>query len=128
MGFKLLISVAAGGAIGATARYVLMSGIGHWFGHGFPIGTFVVNVFGSFALGALIEISALVWSPSPEVRALLVVGVLGSFTTFSTFSMDIYYLYERGLYLPAFGYVLTSVIGSILAFIVGMGLLRQVLV
>ena len=77
---KVLLAVAAGGAIGAVGRYLLVTQVGHWFGTAFPLGTIVVNVLGSFILGALVEIMALAWSPSLELRALLTVGVLGAFT------------------------------------------------
>ena len=93
---KLMLAVAAGGALGAVGRYLVMSQVGHWLGSGFPFATLVVNVAGSFLLGLLIEASALAWSPAPELRALLVVGVLGAFTTFSTFSLDVALHVERG--------------------------------
>ena len=124
---KLLLSIAAGGAFGAVGRYLLMSRFGHWFGFGFPFGTLAVNIIGALALGSLVEIMALVWSPSPEMRAFLVVGVLGSFTTFSTFSLDVVTLAERGQWLPAGSYVAASVVLSVTAFLGGMALFRQLL-
>ena len=78
-------------------------------------------------LGALVEISALAWSPSPEMRAFLVVGVMGAFTTFSTFSLDAVTLMERGDVAPAAGYVLGSVVLCVLGFWAGLALFRQVL-
>lgn len=117
MSTKLIIAIAAGGAFGAVARYLSMVAVGHWFGHGFPWGTVVVNVVGSFAMGAVIETFALVWSPSETMRAMLVIGILGSFTTFSAFSLDIQALIMRGNYFLAGGYitgsVLTGVMGGI---------------
>ncbi len=124
---KMLLAVAAGGAVGAVGRYLVISAVGHVFGTGFPLGTIVVNVVGSFVLGALIEALALVWSPSPELRAMVVVGVLGAFTTFSTFSMDVVLLYERGALGQAALYIGASVILSIGAFFLGMSLLRSAL-
>ena len=121
---KLLLAVAAGGALGAMGRYLVVVQVGHWFGTGFPLGTIVVNVLGSFVLGVLVELAALVWSPSLEMRAFLVVGVLGAFTTFSTFSMDTILLSERGAALQAALYVAASVALSILAFFAGMRLCR----
>lgn len=126
MNLKLLLFVALGGAFGASARYVTMSLVGHWFGHGFPYGTIVVNVVGSFVLGGLVETLALVWSPSEAVRAMLVVGVLGAFTTFSTFSLDVHTLAVRGSYLALGGYVAASVLLSVAAFTAGLMLFRQV--
>ncbi|MDJ0972717.1 MAG: fluoride efflux transporter CrcB [Kiloniellales bacterium] len=123
----MLLAVAAGGAVGAVGRYLVISAVGHIFGTGFPLGTIVVNVVGSFVLGALIEALALVWSPSPELRAMVVVGVLGAFTTFSTFSMDVVLLYERGALGQAALYIGASVILSIGAFFLGLSLLRSAL-
>ena len=123
---KLLLAIAAGGALGAIGRHLMMIQVGHWFGTGFPLGTIVVNVLGSFTLGVLIELMALVWSPSPELRAFLTIGALGAFTTFSTFSMDVILLYERGQHAQAAGYIGASVIFSILAFFVGLRLCRAV--
>ncbi|MDH3239510.1 MAG: fluoride efflux transporter CrcB, partial [Alphaproteobacteria bacterium] len=93
---KVLFAVAVGGAAGAVARYLVMSAIGAVLGSGFPYATLTVNVVGSFILGLILETSALVWSPGEALRAFLVVGVLGAFTTFSTFSLDVAVLYERG--------------------------------
>ncbi len=104
---RIPLAMATGGAIGASARYLLVGRLAHWLGAGFPVGTLAVNAVGSFMLGVLIEVTALVWSPSPELRALLVVGVLGSFTTVSAFSLDVLVLFEpgapglAGLYLAA---------------------------
>ncbi len=124
---KMLLAVAAGGAVGAVGRYLVVSAVGHFFGSSFPLGTIVVNVVGSFVLGALIEALALVWSPSPELRAMVVVGVLGAFTTFSTFSMDVVLLYERGALGQAALYIGASVILSIAAFFLGLHLSRSAL-
>ncbi|MBT3991721.1 MAG: fluoride efflux transporter CrcB [Rhodospirillaceae bacterium] len=124
---SMLLSIAAGGAVGAVGRYLAMAGIGHWLGHGFPYGTLVVNIIGSFLLGALIEVSALTWSPSPEMRAFFVVGVLGAFTTFSAFSLDVVTLIERGDFLPAAFYIIASVVVSIAALFFGMIIFRHIL-
>lgn len=126
MNANLILAVAAGGAAGSVARYLAMSGIGHWTGSGFPYGTLVVNVMGSFVMGALIELMALVWSPSQEMRALLTVGVLGGFTTFSTFSLDVVYLLERHQLAATALYVLASVVVSVLALFAGLGVVRQI--
>ncbi len=122
-----LLVVAAGGAIGAVGRYLVVNGIGHWLGYGFPIGTLVVNVLGSLAVGVLVELGALVWSPSPELRAMLVVGVLGSFTTFSTFSLDVVELVQRDATLPAMGYIVASVVLCIAGLVFGMSLVRGII-
>ena len=124
---KMILAVAAGGALGAVGRYLVISAVGQIFGTAFPLGTIVVNVVGSFVLGALTEAMALVWSPSPELRAMIVVGVLGAFTTFSTFSLDVALLYERGALGQAALYIGFSVVLSIGAFVLGLALLRSLL-
>src|SRR3546814_5903435 len=80
---QLLAAIAFGGALGAVARHLAVGQVALWAGPGFLFGTLAVNVGGSFAMGAIVELSALVWSPSPELRAFLTVGFLGAFTTFS---------------------------------------------
>lgn len=124
---KVIAYIAAGGAIGALARHFLAAQIGHWLGHGFPWAILLVNIIGSFVLGALIEIFALAWSPSHELNAMIVVGMLGAFTTFSTFSMDVVLLYERGRVLQAALYVGASVALAVVAFFLAMRLVRMVL-
>ncbi len=124
---KMIVYVAAGGAIGALARHFMAAQIGHWLGHGFPWAILIVNIVGSFILGALVETFALVWSPSQELRALIVVGMLGAFTTFSTFSMDVVLLFQRGQALHAALYVGASVTLTVLGFFVAMHLMRTVL-
>jgi len=96
-------------------------------GSGFPWGTLTVNVVGSFAMGALVELMAIRWNVGPELRAFMTVGVLGAFTTFSTFSLDVAVLGERGALLPAALYVLMSVGLSISALFFGLWLFRQLL-
>ena len=96
-------------------------------GHGFPYGTLTVNIVGSFLMGVLITGMALKWSASPEMRALLAVGVLGAFTTFSTFSLDAVTLAERGAWGQAAVYIGASVVVCILALLAGMRLTRFLL-
>ena len=96
MSFHTILAVAAGGALGAVARFLVSFGAEPLLGYWFPFGTFIVNVIGSLALGVLIQLTSLAWSPSAEVRAFLVVGVLGAFTTFSTFSVETVTLLQQG--------------------------------
>ncbi len=123
---KMLLSIAAGGAVGAVSRYLVMIQVGHWLGTQFPFATLAVNIIGGFLLGSLIELTALVWSPGQELRAFLVIGLMGGFTTFSTFSMDMFYLMERGDAAGLGLYVAASVIVAVLAFYGGMTLVRLV--
>ena len=124
---RIPLAVAAGGALGALARYLMVGRIELWLGAGFPFGTLTANVLGSFLMGALIEVLALVWSPSEELRALLAVGVLGSFTTFSSFSLETLLLVEAGAPGQAALYVLASVVLSLAGIFAGMRLLRVAL-
>ncbi len=121
---KVFLSVAAGGAVGAAARYVVMSAIGALLGSGFPYATLAVNVAGSFVLGLLVEMMALFWSPGEGLRAFMVVGMLGAFTTFSTFSLDVAVLYGRGALLAAAAYIIASVVLSIVALFLGLAVVR----
>lgn len=122
-----ILAVAAGGALGAVGRHLVSRASVHLWGTSFPWGTVLVNVLGSLAMGALIELAALKLSMSLEMRAFIFVGLLGGFTTFSTFSLDAVTLFERGAVLPAFFYVLGSVIASISGLFLGLYLVRQVL-
>ena len=125
---KLVLAIALGGAVGAVGRHYVSVAMTLLMGHGFPWGTLVVNIVGSFLMGVLIETMALVWSPTAEMRALLTVGVLGAFTTFSTFSLDVATLYERGATPQLALYIAASVALSIFALFAGLRLMRLVLV
>lgn len=122
---NVILAIAAGGALGAVGRHFVNVAAVHLFGTGFPWATLAVNVVGSFVMGLIIELSALVWSPGLQLRAFLTVGVLGAFTTFSTFSLDVAVLYERGELVLAAGYVLLSVGLSIAALFAALILVRH---
>lgn len=125
---KSLAAVALGGALGATARYLSISASAHFFGHQFPYGTLLVNIIGSFIMGILVETMALVWTAGVETRLFLLVGVLGAFTTFSSFSLDVAVLFERGRVLATAMYITFSVVLSIAALFAGMVLIRRLLI
>jgi CrcB protein len=122
-----LLIVAGGGALGAGARYLVYIAAAHVLGGGFPFGTLIVNILGSFIMGVLTETMALVWSASSEMRLFMAVGFLGAFTTFSTFSLDFAVLYERGQFFLCAVYVSVSVACSIGAIFTGMLLFRRLL-
>lgn len=124
---KMAFMVAAGGALGAVARYFVMVAAGQVLGMAYPWGTLAVNLIGSFTLGVLAEGLALAWTLDEGVRAFLVVGLLGAFTTFSTFSLDVVTLYERGQLALAAVYVMASVILSLLALFAGLAVMRVTL-
>ena len=92
---SMVLAVAAGGAVGAVARYLMMSGVAAWLGTAFPWGTLGVNVLGCGIMGVVAGALATAWAPAPELRAFLAIGVLGGFTTFSAFSFDVASLFER---------------------------------
>ncbi len=119
-------AIALGGALGAVLRHGVNVSSVALFGHGFPWATLAVNVVGSFALGALIAYLAHYGQISPVLKLFLVTGLLGAFTTFSTFSLDTVALWERGLELQAAGYVLASVTLSVSALLAAMLLIRGI--
>ena len=80
-----------------------------WLGSGFPWGTLTVNIAGSFLMGVLVAVIALKANIGQTGQAFLMVGVLGGFTTFSSFSLDVVTLFERHAYGPLAGYILGSV-------------------
>lgn len=127
MNIGIWAAVAVGGAVGSVARYGTMIWVGRLLGAGFPYGTLAVNVLGGFVMGVLIELMALVWSPSESMRAFLTVGILGGYTTFSTFSLDVWLLLEKGLYGPAILYIVASVVLSVAALVAGLTLMRMAL-
>ncbi len=110
-----LLAVAAGGALGALLRYGMSLGVHGLLGRGFPYGTLTVNVTGSLAMGVLyvllLERSAL----GPEWRLALLVGLLGSFTTFSSFAIETLVLVEEGAPWRALANVLASVVTCLVA-------------
>jgi len=121
---KLLIAVALGGAFGSVARHLVAERITQVYGAQFPWGILTVNVVGSFVMGLLVEAMALRLVLSPEWRAFLTVGILGGFTTFSSFSLDVAALIERGEFGPAAVYVAASVLLSVGALFAGLWVLR----
>ena len=115
---RTLLAIAIGGACGAVLRYAAVSLVAWWGGHVW--GTVLVNLVGSFAIGAIVaSASDTTWFESFG-RPLLVIGVLGAFTTYSAFSLDTIHLYDAGRSLMALTYVVTTVAGCLLAAKAGM--------
>ena len=123
---KMILIIAAGGAFGAVARHLVNNQVTAWFGDGFPWGILTANVAGSFAMGVLAGASELAWSPSQEVRTFIVVGFLGAFTTFSTFSLQVALLYERGQTAMAALYIATSVLLAVGGLFAGLTLVKSI--
>lgn len=115
----ILLYIAVGGGIGAVARY----GLGGWVqdrsGFLFPWGTFIVNVLGSLLIGFSFRYMEAV-RLTPEARAFVTVGLLGAFTTFSTFSYETVKLLEDGALLRAALYSLASLLLGVIAVYAGM--------
>ncbi len=125
-GSVIWLAVAIGGAIGAMARHGVSRISMHILGPNFPWGTLSVNIIGSFAMGLLISWFAIKEPTSPALRAFFTVGILGAFTTFSTFSLDVVTLYRDRTIFDAGGYLLASVVLSISGLLLGLLIGRQV--
>jgi fluoride exporter len=116
---KLLFLLALGGILGTLARYALQG----WLqpaGGTFPWGTLAVNILGSFALGFLMRFLLGSGVASPEWRAMATIGFCGAFTTMSTFAYETIALLQSARYLPAAGYVVSSMAGSLAGVVAGM--------
>lgn len=120
----IYLYIAAGGAFGAVCRYALSSAITGAFGKEFPYATMSVNILGSLLMGVVIGVIMTMLPKGKEFHALMVIGALGGFTTFSAFSYDAYMLLERSDWVGAGIYIIGSVALSILAFIAGMWLFK----
>ena len=120
-------AVALGGATGALARHGVYLATARWIGVGFPYATIIVNLAGSFLMGALVGALALRWTATPTLRLFLTTGVLGAFTTFSTFSLDVWTLIERGRTLATLLYVAASLGLGLTALALGLALARRLL-
>jgi len=126
MQLGILLAVALGGALGSLLRYLIAGAVQSAAWPGFPWGTFLVNISGGFAMGIIAELAALKLNMTPEVRAFLTIGILGGYTTFSTFSLDSVLLIERGAYVSAALYISGSALLSILALFAGLWLVRAI--
>lgn len=125
-----IAAIAIGGAAGAVARHSSINLVQSWNSHasglfnGLPLGTWLVNVSGSLLIGILYVLLVERVPVNTELRALLMVGFLGAFTTFSTYSLDTLLLIERGLLIQALVYMFSSVVFCLLATWLGMALTR----
>lgn len=119
----VLAAVAAGGLLGAPARYGLALALPAPAGS-FPLSTFVINVSGSFVLGALLTLIVERWPPSEYLRPFAATGVLGAYTTWSTFMVDADTLVRGGRLLVAAGYVAATLVGGLATVSAGIFLAR----
>lgn len=119
-----IMAVAVGGAIGSVMRYLVGIGAGRLFGTDFPWGTLIINITGSFVMGLFAGLFATRWNLPQAARIFLTVGICGGYTTFSTFSLDSFYLIERGEFVATAAYMIGSAVLSVGALIAAMHLVR----
>ena len=120
-----IVFVALGGAIGSVLRYLMQNLVGEWTGKDFPYGTMFVNIAGSFVMGVLIGwLARTMPDNAHNIRLFVAVGVLGGFTTFSSFSLDAVTLYEQGRFGAMSVYILASVACSLAGLFAGLQLMR----
>ena len=120
-----VVLVALGGAIGSSLRHLANLLALRLFGPAFPWGTLAVNLIGCFVMGIAAEVLARRFGASNELRLFVATGILGGFTTFSAFSLDVALLSGRGAIFPAFAYVAASVVLGIAALFIGMWLAKS---
>ena len=118
------IVVFLGGGLGAALRHGINIGVARLFGGGFPYATFFINVSGSFVMGLIAAWFAFKGDASQHWRLFLTTGILGGYTTFSTFSLDAALLYERGQIALAATYVIGSVVLGIVGLFAGLAIVR----
>jgi CrcB protein len=121
---NMILLVAAGGAVGSVARYLMASSIQSATGWQFPLGTVLVNIFGCFLMGILYVLLVARPGPRDELRVLLMVGVIGGFTTFSSFSLETITMAMNGDYGGAAINVVVSVAACLLGTTLGVALAR----
>jgi len=124
---QMILAIGLGGALGAILRHFMAGAITRWFGSGFPLGIMLVNILGSLLMGFLVTALATRFEASPEMRGFIAVGLLGGFTTFSTFSLETVLLMERGELMQAALYILGSVFLAVAGLMAGMWLARTLL-
>jgi len=121
---KTLLLVGLGGAAGSILRYLTGYAADKWIQAGFPVGTLIVNILGSFLIGLTIGLLDRCTITSPELKYLLVVGFLGGFTTFSAFTYENVNLLQTGNIGTALLYMMGSVVAGLAAVWVGFALTR----
>jgi CrcB protein len=116
--------ICMGGAIGTGARYLTSLWALAAFGGGFPIGTLIVNVAGSFLMGLIVETAGVTHALSPDVRLMLTAGVMGGFTTYSAFNFETTAYLRMGQWTTAFANVGATLLGCFLAGFAGVAVAR----
>jgi len=124
MNLSIILSVAFGGMIGALGRFFISAYVNKWIGSSFAYGTLTVNILGSFIIGFLFLYFEQVISPN--LKAMLMTGMLGALTTFSTFSLETILMAQEGLYSKALLNILLNASLSLSATVLGMMLFKKV--
>jgi CrcB protein len=117
--FLAIAAVALGGAVGSDFRYTAGAWFLEKFGSAFPWGTLVINVSGAFLIGIVLQIAAMRAGFNPYWRLFFATGVLGGYTTFSTFAYEIVQLSNRSLQVQSVVYALASILGGVVAVVLG---------
>lgn len=121
-----MFAIAAGGALGAVMRFSMSNAVYSWLGRGFPYGTISVNLLGSFLIGICFVLLTEKLTMGSEVRAFILIGFLGAFTTFSTFSLETLTLLQSGFFIKALANILLSVFLCLIATWGGMVLAKTI--
>lgn len=119
-----IVMIGLGGAAGSVLRYLLSLGATRWLGATLPWGTLAANVIGSFALGVLMELSGERRIAGVQARLVLGTGVLGGFTTYSSFNLETLRLFEQGAVVRGGAYLLATILVCMLAGFAGIALAR----
>ncbi|MBB4007124.1 fluoride efflux transporter CrcB [Allorhizobium taibaishanense] len=122
----IYLVVFLGAGLGGVLRQAVNVGAARLLGFGFPWGTLTVNIAGSIAMGLLAEFFVVRSGLPQELRLFLTTGILGGFTTFSTFTLDAVTLWDRGQWGLAVGYVSLSLILSLVGLVAGITLIRLI--
>jgi CrcB protein len=120
-----LLLIGIGGSLGAVARVLVANALAVWLGPHFPFGTFFVNVSGSFAIGALLAFLTPRGSDAVELRAFLVVGFLGAYTTYSTFTYETLALFQAGRLVAALVNLAGQLVLGLAAVVLGVVAVRS---
>ncbi|MFK0162227.1 fluoride efflux transporter CrcB [Rhizobium sp. NPDC090279] len=123
----LYLVVFLGAGLGGAFRLGINELAARLLGVEFPFGTLIINVLGAFIMGLLTEYFVFRGGMSQEARVFLTTGILGGFTTFSTFALESVMLWERGQWMPSIAYIALSVFLSIGALIAGLAIVRLII-